>query len=230
MVVLIRSDSTVPWIGVTGPRRRFPFAWWATRAAIAIMGGRPVHLRPGDQLPKRLDGLVVGGGSDIGAALYDPNAADVEAPDAERDAFEIEALDVAFGRGLPVLGICRGAQLMNVVRGGTLVRDVRGQRVLGTNRSTLLPTRPVRLTAGSRLSRLLLREVCAINSLHRQAVDRTGRGLTIVARDVDGIPQAVEDADAEFCFGVQWHPEYLAWQSVQRRLFGALVRVARGGH
>ncbi|HSG88200.1 MAG TPA: gamma-glutamyl-gamma-aminobutyrate hydrolase family protein [Pseudomonadales bacterium] len=206
-----------------------PIAWWASRAALSWVGARPVHLRPGDRLPAALAGLVVGGGADIGAGLYDPLAEDVEASDPERDAFEIDALGQAFDRGLPVLGICRGAQLMNVVRGGSLVRDVRDQRILGSNRSTLLPTRPVRLEPGSLLSRVLLREGCRVNALHRQAVLRTGTGLAVVARDIDGIPQAIEDDDQDFRIGVQWHPEYLAWQAVQRRLFAALTRVAGHG-
>jgi putative glutamine amidotransferase len=223
------SRARTPVVGVTGPRRRLPFAWWATRAALLAVGARPVHLRPGDALPERLDALVVGGGDDIGAALYDPTAEEIEAPDAARDAFEIEALERAFQRDLPVLGICRGSQLMNVVLGGDLVRDVRPDRRLGSNRSTLLPTRPVRLATGSALSRLLLRESCRVNALHRQAVARPGRGLEIVAHDVDGIVQAVEDRGRAFRIGVQWHPEYLAWQPVQRRLFAALAHVARGG-
>lgn len=221
------NDSTAPRIGVTGPRARLPFAWWATRTALRLCGARPFQLRPGDRLPSALDALVVGGGADIGAALYDPLADEIEAQDPDRDEFEIEALDSAFARGLPVLGICRGAQLMNVVLGGSLVRDVRERRLLGSNRSTLLPTRPVRLEPDSVLSRLLMRDACRVNSLHRQAVERPGRGLSVVARDIDDIPQAVEDPEQRFRIGVQWHPEYLAWSSVQRRLFAALVAAAR---
>lgn len=221
------SRSSAPRIGVTGPRSRLPFAWWATRTALRLCGARPLQLRPGDRLPPRLDALVVGGGADIGAGLYDPLADEIEAQDPDRDEFEIEALDGAFARGLPVLGICRGAQLMNVVLGGSLVRDVRDRRLLGSNRSTLLPTRPVRLEPGSRLSRILLRDDCRVNALHRQAVDHPGRGLVVVARDIDDIPQAVEDPDQPFRIGVQWHPEYLAWSRIQRRLFAALVRTAR---
>ena len=227
MVALIGAAGA-PLIGVTGPHKRLPLAWWATRAALRWVGAEPLLLRPGDRLPAGLRGLIVGGGADIGAALYDPLSHEVEAPDPERDAFEIDALDHALERELPVLGICRGAQLMNVVLGGSLDPDVRPRRLTGSNRSTLLPTRPVRIGAGSRLSRLLRRHHCKINAIHRQAVSRVGDGLGVVAVDPDGIPQAVERADAAFMIGVQWHPEYLAWQPLQRRLFRGLQQAALG--
>ena len=227
MAVSVR-DGRAPLIGVTAPRRRVPVAWWATRAALRLVGGEAHLLRPGDRIPEGLRGLVVGGGADIGAALYDPNSPEVDPPDPERDAFEIDALQHCLWRELPVLGICRGSQLLNVVLGGDLDPDVRSRRVINSNRSTILPTRAVRLRARSRLSRLLLRDGCRVNAIHRQAVSRAGDGLRIVAHDVDGIPQAIEQPEAAFVLGVQWHPEYLAWLPLQRRIFRALVQSARG--
>ncbi|MDZ7827163.1 MAG: hypothetical protein U5R48_15455 [Gammaproteobacteria bacterium] len=34
-----------------------------------------------------------------------------------------------------------------------------------------------------------MRDACRVNSLHRQAVERPGGGLSVVARDIDDIPQ-----------------------------------------
>jgi putative glutamine amidotransferase len=68
---------------------------------------------------------------------------------------------------------------------------------------------------------------CKVNSLHRQAVDRPGRGLTVVAHDLDGVTQGIEDVSARFRIGAPWQPEYLAWQARQRRLFAALATAAR---
>ena len=216
-----------PLIGVTGPASGIPFAWWATRAALRAVGARPLRLRPGDAWrPHALDGVVIGGGADIAVALYDPLEVEVVPPDPERDAFEIEVIEHALEEDMPLLGICRGAQLLNVVLGGTLLRDVRPLRLRGKNRSTLLPTRPVRIERDSRLARTVRREHLKVNALHRQAVARTGRGTRVVAYDIDGIPQAIEDATARFRIGVQWHPEYLAWQTAQRRLFSSLANAA----
>lgn len=216
-------------IGVTGPAGGIPFAWWATRAALRAVGARPLRLRPGDPWrPHGLDGVVIGGGADIAVALYDPLEVEVVPPDPARDAFEIEVIEHAIEEDVPLLGICRGAQLLNVVQGGSLLRDVRAMRRPAHNRSTLLPTRSVTLDPASELSRTLGCERCKVNSLHRQAVDRPGRGLTVVAHDLDGIAQGIEDVSARFRLGVQWHPEYLAWQARQRRLFAALAAAARG--
>ncbi len=42
----------------------------------------------------------------------------------ERDLFAQAVLQIAWERGLPVLGVCRGLQLINVSCGGTLVQDL----------------------------------------------------------------------------------------------------------
>jgi putative glutamine amidotransferase len=63
-----------------------------------------------------------------------------------------------------------------------------------------------------------------INSLHSQAVDKTGSGLTAVAFDADGFIQATEDDQKLFRMGVQWHPEYLILRADQTRLFKAFAK------
>ncbi len=186
-----------------------------------------MHLRPGDS-PRlgAFDALVVGGGDDIGVALYDPTAAALSVPDPERDAFEVDILRQALVREMPVLGICRGAQLLNVVLGGTLHRDVRPLRRLSSNRATVLPTRHASVSDGSRLCAIVGTSVIRINALHRQAVRELGEGLTISARDLDGLVQCVEDPSRPFRLGVQWHPEYLGYLRAHRRLFAELVAAA----
>lgn len=217
-----------PRIGVTGPAGGIPFAWWATRMALRRVGAEPIRLRADEPWHLHgLDGVVIGGGVDIAVTLYDPLEVEVVPPDPERDAFEIDVLEHAIAQDMPVLGICRGAQLLNVVLGGTLLRDVRPLRMKGRNRSTLLPTRGVRMDPESRLASILGCQSCKVNALHRQAVNETGHGLRIVALDVDGIPQAIEDQAARFRMGVQWHPEYLAWRPQQLRLFAALVEATQ---
>ncbi len=224
----VGGGSRAPLIGATGPAGGIPFAWWATRAALRAVGARPLRLRPGDPWrPHGLDGIVIGGGADIAVTLYDPLEVEVVPPDPARDGFEIEVIEHAIEEDVPLLGICRGAQLLNVVQGGSLLRDVRSMRRPAHNRSTVLPTRSVIVAEASELAKVMGCQRCKVNSLHRQAVDRPGRGLTVVAHDLDGVPQAIEDTSARFRIGVQWHPEYLAWQRRQRRLFAALVAAAR---
>lgn len=71
-------------------------------------------------------------------------------------------------------------------------------------------------------------EQTKINSLHSQSIDQIGRGLRVVGWDLDGIVQAVEAPGRRFLLGVQWHPEYMPYNSRQQRLFQALVNAACG--
>ena len=48
---------------------------------------------------------------------------------------------------------------------------------------------------------------CEVNSRHHQAVKIVASGLRVSATAPDGVIEAIEDPDAPFCLGVQWHPE-----------------------
>jgi len=145
--------------------------------------------------------------------------------DPERDALETELLTRALRDGAPVLGICRGAQLINVHLGGTLHHDVASFYVETSNPWGVLPRKRVQLEPGSLLAGLLGRKRAIVNSLHRQAVDRLGKGLIVAAAESNGVVQGIEHPE-RFLVGVQWHPEYLPQRPEQRRLFRELVQAA----
>jgi putative glutamine amidotransferase len=147
--------------------------------------------------------------------------------DAARDQLEMRLIDEAVARRLPVLGICRGAQLLNVYFGGSLHRDLAGFYREDPETRTILPHKRIVITPGTRLARLLGHETRRVNALHRQAIDRLGRGVRVAARDRNGIVQAVEHESLPFVIGVQWHPEYLPQVPEQRKLFNALVAAAK---
>lgn len=147
--------------------------------------------------------------------------------DADRDALESRLIAEADGQGLPMLGICRGAQLINVHRGGSLHRDIKEFYVETPQLTTVLPYKPITVNPESRLAEILQRTSCRVNSLHRQAIEDTGKGIEIVAKEEAGVVQAVEDSNRPFMIGVQWHPEYLPQRPEQRRIFERLVARAR---
>jgi len=216
-----------PLIGVTTPPRGRRAGWLSCQWAIWRAGGRARRLCPGDAPAiDGLAGLVLSGGDDIGELLYRPEKADAEAVDPESDAFERTLAAAAIEARLPLLGICRGAQMINVVQGGTLFADFPRVFPAARRRRTLLPRKRVIIEDESRLYRIAGHTRFRVNSLHHQAVDRLGEGLAISAQDVHGVVQAIEGMGDAFVLGVQWHPEYMVWSTLSRRLFGALCDAA----
>lgn len=165
----------------------------------------------------KLDGFVIGGGADVGGP--DPR-------NVARDRLELSVLAHASHRGRPVLGICRGAQLMNVHGGGTLLRDLTPLYPEGPRRHTAFACKTVALEPDSHLAEVTERRMLEVNCLHRHAVEVPGADLRIVAREANGVVQAIEHRRRPMWLGVQWHPEYLQYRAAHQRLFEALVEVA----
>jgi len=219
-----------PRIGVSVSDRTgwrvFPFFWWALRRA----GAYAVKINPRRRRNDLagLDGAIIGGGDDIGVDLYGGELLAQATFDAARDALELDLIEEAEERNLPILGVCRGAQLINVARGGTLHEDIYETYPDARRIHTPLPRKRVTLQDGSRLALTIGAEPTVVNALHRQSVDLIGAGMRAVAWDEAGIVQAVEcTRSPRFVVGVQWHPEYLVFSRRDWRLFRALVENAR---
>ena len=166
---------------------------------------------------KKLDdcsGLMLCGGKDIYPEIY----CDWDSKDSgyeynpERDGFELNLLEKAIKRKIPVLGICRGLQLMNVHFRGSLIFDL--EEIRGVNHKKITPEEDrlhdVRIFSDTLLYKITGVENTVINSSHHQAIDRLGEGLMINAKSDDGIIEGIEYADKTnkpFFIGVQWHPE-----------------------
>lgn len=216
-----------PTVAITGPSKGAFGPRFCVAMAVRLAGGKPLQLRPGDAWQDDFQAVVVTGGHDINPVLYAEEPEVMPKYDEERDAFESAIIDAALARDCPLLGICRGAQLLNVRRGGTLFQDIRSRRRRTSNRRTLLPTKHIEVERSSRWLAGWSAAPGRVNSLHNQAMDRLGDGLAVVARDQDGLIQAVEDPSFSFLLGVQWHPEFLLYLSHQRQLFRQLIEQAR---
>ncbi len=197
-------------------------------AAVVRAGGRPVTLlHDVEKIPEhleRLDGLVLPGGRDIPPWTYGEEAhPTVVTVSEERFQFE-STLAKAWIRDTdkPALGVCLGCQLLNVVQGGTLIQDIPSE--LGTNHRG--GRHPVTLDSDSLLYRLFRRETLVVNSRHHQSIDKPGEGIRIAGRSPDGVVEAIELVGKAFVVGVQWHPESMAKDPLQQRLYGELVRQA----
>jgi putative glutamine amidotransferase len=217
-----------PLIGVTTSRRGGWKSYLLHRLALMRAGARAVRLIPGDKLPEEpLQGLIIGGGDDIGAEIYGGKVLPDVRIDPDRDKLELGLLKAALPSRLPILGICRGSQMINVALGGTLHTDIYEIYVQAPKMRTVLPRKRVSIVPGTRLDRILSCNPCQVNALHHQSVDKLGQGLRVAAEDESGIVQAVESENAPFLLGVQWHPELLVWKKPQQRLFAALAQAAR---
>jgi len=180
------------------------------------------------------EGVLFAGGNDINPKYYQeavkyPGLVQI---DEKRDAFEFELFDRAHRCGLPILGICRGLQMINVKFGGTLYQDLNSEAPVEREHMQSAPrpepTHTVTLTdPESRLGETF-KGSCLVNSLHRQAIKRLGRGLKVTAHSEDGLVEAVESADAyPFLVAVQWHPEEMVDLPEPHKLFEKFVTKCR---
>lgn len=233
-LILLPGRRAEGGTGVRGPSyasgRRYADA--IHRAGGIALQVPPIALSSDDaaSLVGRADGVVLHGGGDVDPARYGAGGAHetVYGIDRELDDVEIAIVRAAVDRDVPLLGVCRGAQVLNVALGGSLVQDL----------GELLPDREahwdrhhdVSLVAGSRVARAMGMPPYRCHSFHHQSIERLGDGLTITARSVDGVIEAVEHAAARWIVGVQWHPEDDAdSDAAQQGLFDALVAAAREG-
>jgi putative glutamine amidotransferase len=225
---MVPMNSRKPVIGVTTSRGRGRLMWWFNRFALWRAGARSIRLEPHRQFDRTtLDGLVLGGGDDIDADLYGVEVRPMVRVDPDRDALELELLQFATDQNLPVLGICRGSQMINVSLGGTLHGDIYDAYENVPRMRTPLPRKTIRLIPASRLHGIIDKSRDRVNALHHQSVARLGSGLRVAARDEHGIVQAIESRSEPFLLGVQWHPEFMVFDSGQQKLYRALVASAR---
>ena len=236
------SAAARPVIGISAYVE--PASWAAWRDVPAVLlplayvrqvrdaGGLPVllpPLPPGTDdatmaaLLARVDGVMLAGGVDVEPARYDAEPhPTVQAPRPDRDSTELVLARLCADRDVPLLGVCRGMQVMAVAAGGRLEQHLPDR--VGHDRHAPAPgtyaEHVVRTVRGSRLASLLGEQV-TVPTYHHQGL-LSHPGLVESAWADDGVLEAVEDPDARFRVGVQWHPEV----GDDPRLFEALVQAA----
>lgn len=240
-----------PLVAVTADVRTFDrYVWHATpvtylKAALDGAGVLPLIVPNfGDRIDfgSLLDSvsgvLVTGSKTNVHPQAYgDEPDERCEPYDSERDATAIPLIRAAIDRGIPLLAICRGIQELNVALGGTLVAEVHEREGAHDHRAPesdhnderFVIRQRVIVEKGTCLAAITGAGPLAVNSLHRQAIDRLAPGLTAEALAEDGTVEAVSVSGARaFALGVQWHPEYWAHKDAPSaaifRAFGDAVR------
>ena len=179
--------------------------------AVAAGGMEPIVMDV--ECPQELDGvegLLLMGGTDVNPRRYHSDAhSKTDSPDDVRDDVELDLIDQALQKNVPMLAICRGLQILNVYHGGTLVQhlpshprhDIAAEKRGAAAHSVVIEPQ-------SLLAEIAGTATWPVNSRHHQAADRIGEGLSVVARDPeDGVIEALERKDKRFVLAVQWHPE-----------------------
>ncbi len=209
--------------------------------AVLQAGGLPIILPPQDgtieQILELVDGLIFSGGADIDPARYGetdihPMTYDIS---DERDRFEIDLLNAAVARDMPVLCICRGIQVLNVALGGSLVQHIDDQieqplphrqhevGIMGTESS-----HDVTFIEGSLSAEVFESTAVPVNSLHHQSLATPAAGVRVEGVSQDGVIESVSVPSCRFVLGLQWHPELLyKTLPAQLKPFEALVEAAR---
>jgi putative glutamine amidotransferase len=197
----------------------------AAGACVAILPPQPATPDAVAAVLDRIDALVVTGGADIDATHYgaEPHP-EADEPRPARDEWELALVKGALERGMPFLGICRGTQVLNTARGGTLIQHL--PELLGHKEhegdGDQFGRVSVDTVPGTRVASLHP-ERSIVPVYHHQAIDEVGEGLVVAARSEYGVVEAVEDPDAPFCIGLQWHPE----QDERPEIFHAVIEAAR---
>ena len=202
-------------------------------------GGRAVIVPPIEEPDalerelKELDGIVLSGGDDVPPERYGAQrhpAAELLQP--RRVVSDFRLMELVDARELPVLAVCAGIQEWNVHRGGTLHQHLPD---CGFNPAVVhrdpgrkeFLVHPVRFEPGSLIASILGTECLEVNTWHHQGIAELGRDLVATAWSEDGLIEAAEDPRRRFCLGLQWHPEDMAGDPLQQRLFDALVEAAK---
>jgi putative glutamine amidotransferase len=216
-----------PVIGITTDNHDTEERYLSTMtysAAVERAGGLPLLLPFGvdhalvPQYVDLLDGVCFSGGNDMDPALYcdEPWHPKCHKMDPRRQAFEFALIAEVERRRMPALGVCFGSQLMNVYRGGSLIQFLPDHPCEETCRlehrrlPEIDPARhPIKLDLDSQLGRAIGTAEVSVNTYHKQAVRKIGRGLRIIATAPDGVIEAFEDPTMPLFAAVQWHPERL---------------------
>jgi putative glutamine amidotransferase len=217
-----------PWDQVVAMApRSYATAIQRAGALALLLAPDPAAAGAPDDVLDHVDALLLAGGSDVDPAAYGAEAhPKTTAAWPERDRFETALAVRALGRGMPVLGICRGMQTLNVALGGTLRQHLPDD--IGSDAHCHTPgafgDHEVRLEPNSLAARAAGADRLVVKSHHHQGVGRLGEGLVATGWSVpDDVIEAIEVPGRPFALGVLWHPE----EDERDRVVGALVSATR---
>lgn len=156
---------------------------------------------------ENMAGILLSGGGDIHPDFYKKKVnIKTNSVDKVRDMFEIEIVQKAYLKNIPIFGICKGAQIINVAFGGDILQHIDGH-IQQEDRH--IPTHFVKIRPNSILYDTIKKEKIKVNSIHHQCIGNVAKNLKITATS-GTVVEAIEYKNKDkFVLGVQWHPEAL---------------------
>ncbi len=166
------------------------------------------------------DLLLLPGGGDISARLYDASTDQSLCPDYVTDLMQFQLLQLALLQKKPILGICKGMQMLNIYFGGSLHTHLTTASMHCQKDADLFhplffspefphhcPVLTSHSKAGTTLQQIL--QTCTlVNSSHHQGVYSLGNGLHTLQYSEDYLPETIAHESLPI-LGLQWHPERL---------------------
>jgi putative glutamine amidotransferase len=221
----MNATSSSPRIGIYGPEESTEYEirgcnLWPVGygAAVTAAGATPVLLgdtapdRPWRELLGDLDGLVWTGSA---SAPGQPR------PEEER------LCNWCRKNALPLLAVDSALHALNLTFGGTLHVDLPSERP-----EALQHRHPpeeglrhaIAVVPGTHIEQIYGEGEIVVNSEHRRAVAKAGRGFRVSASALDGIVEAIEaEGEKWFAIGVQWRPASASASGLDIQLFRGLV-------
>lgn len=176
--------------------------------AVQKAGGQPLFLDPTiDPLvaAKLCDGIVISGGEDIDAALYNqPVVGTFKQEPRTRTDWERQLIDACDEWNRPILGICYGEQLLNVHYGGTLYQNIANDLHSVIDHGTSDAAAFHEIVFEQDFLGYSNGDRTVVAARHHQAVNDIAPGFTVAARSKDG---SIEAISGRGHVGVQWHSE-----------------------
>lgn len=217
------ANASAVSIGIFGsddndPRLRHGCGLWPAGYASAITqaGGTPILLEPAespwDDVLEELSGVLLIGSDD--AELVGSNEA-------------IALCEWCRRHHVPLLAIDHGMHVLNQASGGTIHQDLPRElpeALQHRHRPEKGVRHAINITQGTRLAEIYGEGEVIVNSEHRRAVQRVGRGFRVSATALDGVVEAIEpESPAWFALGAQWHPASETASGLDIQLFRGLI-------
>lgn len=221
------TQKRKPLIGITTVQdvvqKPIVFASQSYVDMIVACGALPVLVTSDASVAQHLDGLLIIGGQDVDATLYQDKA-EVSyeagkneyyrrpldyAPNRGRDDFEIALYQAAKAKKIPILGICRGLQLINIAEGGTLYEELPKSAIFHeSGNDGWTQGHFIKIDTSSKAYELMQVEQYYMSSRHHQGIKKLGHRLKACAWAQDGLIEMFEWAgDEQWVFAVQGHIE-----------------------